>query len=134
MSNHSVTMNRDDATKRVMLAIAIGPKAIKLQYTASDGTQPLVVTTPNEYVNDVIARVNALGGCANIALAEARKFTIFTIERDDSDVDVQEDNQLNKEMSMGMFWLKAQRKKGGTFRLKNSGAKIPALQQEFAYA
>jgi hypothetical protein len=128
-------MDRDAATRRVMLSIAVGPQRVELPYTAADGSKPLVVATPNENMSAVIERVEAIGGSANIALAEARKFTIFTIEGEPAPSEPSENEAtVNKDMSMGMFWLKQKNRNGHFFRLRNAEAKFPAVSQEFAYA
>jgi hypothetical protein len=128
-------INRDDATRRVMLAIAMGPDVVSLPFEASDGTRPLVVATPNEDVSDVLKRVAAAGGGANIALAEARKFTIFMITSESIEAIPEAADEVNKDMSMGMFYLRMSRggKRTGTFKVKNVAATIPSLRREFAY-
>jgi len=135
MNSHSVGMSRDSATKRVMLAVAVGPSRVELPFTAADGSKPLVITTPNENVSDVIERIEAVGGSANIALAYAQNFTIFTITRDSGKARPTADAEVyNKELSMGMFYLRARNKRGGKFRVNDSEAIIPAGNREFAYA
>lgn len=117
-----------------MLSIAIGAKRIALPFTAQDGSKPLVVATPNEYVSEVIKRVEAVGGSANVALAEARKFTIFIIEGEANDAPMDDRQDVSDDMSMGMFWLKAKVKRSSQFRIRNAEAKFPATKQEFAYS
>ncbi len=129
-------MNIDDAIRRVMTAIAIGDDVVNLSYTAPDGTQPLIVTTPNEYLSDVIARVEAVGGSANVALARARSFSLFVIrgegERAAHDA---ESDELNKELSMGMFYLRAQRRgPRGMFSVKRETSADMSGARDFAYA
>jgi hypothetical protein len=129
-------MNRDDATRRVMMSIATRFPRIQLPYVAPDGSKPLVVATPNENVSDVIERVKAAGGSANIALAEARRFRIFVIEGELGSESPSEDHEdINNEMSMGMLWLKTQSRKSGLYKLKGAEAKkVPVANREFAYA
>jgi hypothetical protein len=137
----SAGMNRHVATRRVMKSIAVGPRVVSLPFTAPDGSKPLVVTTPGEYLSAVIERVMALGGSANVALADAKGFSIFVIE---SDADAEEgpvDDLFNDDMSMGMFHIKTRTRSHGrgsrdaTFRLRGAEvARIPAVASEFAYA
>ena len=135
MSNHAIGMNRDDATRRVMTAIAVGPKRVVLPFTAADGSKPLVVTTPNEYLSTVIERIDAVGGSANVALAEARRFTIFMIERQREFVESEDsDQEVNQDLSMGMFYIHAARNRSSNFTIRDARALIPAKRQEFAYA
>ena len=111
---------------------------MNLPYTAEDGTKPLVVTTPGEYISSVVARVDELGGSANIALAEARKFTVFAME--DESTSASDDDarleEVNKDMSMGMFWLKASSRahRSSTWKLRNSGTVVPSRSEAFLYA
>jgi len=126
-------LDRDEAVRRVALAIAVGPATVDLPYEGPDGSRPLVVTTPNEYLSAVIERVEAVGGSANIALAFAKNFTVFTITRKTDDTKVED--ELNRDISMGMFHLRAQAKRRqGSFRLRNAAANISQSVGEFAYA
>ena len=122
-----------------MKSIAVGPREVNLPFIAPDGSRPIVVATPNEHVSSVLARVEAAGGTANVALAEAQRFTVFVIRGTDGD-NPSEDGELtevvNKDLSMGMLWLRASRKRSGkaNYRLRDGASIAPAQSQEFAYA
>ena len=128
-------MSRDDATRRVMKAIALKNPQVQLPYTAEDGTHPLVVALPSELISDVVGRVVSVGGHSNIAIAFATNFYLIVIDSDgrkktDGEMEVTQD------ISMGMFLLKLQGHPNQSVRLrfKNIEAEAPSTQQELEYA
>lgn len=132
-------MNRHSAARRVLKSIAVGPKKINLPFTAPDGSKPIVVATPAEYLSDVIARVEAAGGSANVVLAEAKSFVVFTLMGSESDTVDDAVESVNTDMSMGMLWLKynAQRKKSGSkvrYTMNSHQAVMPVSSEHFEYS
>lgn len=139
MNSRAVGMDRHTAAKRVMKSIAVGPKKVDLPFTAEDGSKPLVVTTPGEYLSVMIERVRAAGGSANVALAEARGFTVFAVIGLPSGPGAgAETKDVNEDMSVGMFWLrhKARKKRDAkiSYRLTAGDAVVTSPAQEFSYA
>ena len=135
MTSRIGAMSRDDATRRVMKAIATKNPSVRLPYAAEDGTKPLVVALPSELISDVITRVTSIGGHSNIAIAFATNFYLIIlhsqgIESSDAEMEVTQD------ISMGMFLLKLQQHPGQLvgLRFKNIEAASPSTQQELAYA
>jgi len=126
-------MNRHEATRRVMRSIMRPDSKVRLRYVASDGSRPVVVCTPNEYLSDVAKRIEAVGGSANVVLAEVKRFKIMVIESvpDDSPV---ESEGVNAEISMGMFYIRAKAKgrRSGTFHI--GGVNVESTEQAFDYA
>ncbi|WP_203138420.1 hypothetical protein [Microbacterium sp. JZ31] len=129
-------MNRHEATRRVVAAIAFGPQEVGLPYVAPDGSQPLVVATPAEYLSDVLVRVDAVGGSANVALAEVKRFSIFTITKAMTAVDASEEStdHLNSDMSMGMFKIKYTGRRKSHFAVKGVDVEVNSEASSFAYA
>lgn len=130
-------MNRHEATRRVVTAIAIGRAKVQLPYVADDGSQPLIVTTPGEYLSEVMKRVEAVGGGANIALAEVNSFFVFEIAAArGSEPAIENDpaDHLNADMSMGMFKIKYTGRKDALFSVKGVGVEVRSGASSFAYA
>ncbi|QNE44963.1 hypothetical protein F1C15_15085 [Frigoribacterium sp. NBH87] len=117
-----------------MSTIATYPSPITLQYTAEDGSQPLVVTTPNEYLSEVIARMKALGGSANIALAKAKSFQLGSLEYAGESEEFAGVDVVNHDMSMGMLFMKLERGTLGPFTVRAAGVTASADVRAFAYA
>lgn len=125
-------MNRHEATRKVLMSLAFSGAESRLSYVAPDGSRPIVVCTPNEYLGEVTQRVDALGGAANLILAETNRFRAMVIETvpDDS---AGEPEDVNGDISMGMFWIRTQRRKdrNALFHIAGVGVSSP---QSFAYA
>jgi hypothetical protein len=67
-------MSHDNATSRIMKAIAVKSPQLPLAHTAAGGSQPLVAALASELNRDVIARVQSMdvrsiGGHSNVAIA-----------------------------------------------------------------
>ena len=118
-----------------MLEIAIGNSVVNLPYTAEDGSQPLVITTPAEYLSEVISRIELAGGAANVVIAYAKTFHVFSIKGDKlANVLKEHDpDEVNNDMSMGMFFMRSSRKGEGWFRLAGTNVESSAPRQ-FAYS
>lgn len=131
-------MNRHEATRRVMKTMALRSAAV-LPIVSEDGSRPLVVTTPNEYLSEVLKRIEAVGGSASVALAETKQFFVFAIEGTGTrglDAEFGPSDPLNGDMSMGMFHIRySQAKKHGrSFHLKGSGLTVSLEANEVQYA
>lgn len=131
-------MNRHEATRCVMKTMAM-QAAGGLPILLDDGSRPLVVTTPSEYLSDVVKRIEAVGGSASVALAETKQFVVFTIERTGTnagDDQSEPSDPLNDDMSMGMFHLRYSqaKKQGRSFHLKGSGLTVSLEANEVQYA
>lgn len=119
-----------------MRTIAQGGEAVRLPYTANDGTKPIVVTTPAESVEDVMIQVKRAGGHANVAVALAKQFRIIVMF---SDLPEQPKNDLevNRDMSMGMFLIhvgrtKKNRASFGWRQADQAPAMVPSAPFEYA--
>ncbi|HWU30178.1 MAG TPA: hypothetical protein VN041_13935 [Microbacterium sp.] len=126
-------MNRHEATRRVMHSIMRPDSAVKLRYVAADGSRPVVVCTPGEYLSDVTKRIDAVGGSANVIMAEVRRFKVMVIEAVPDGVEADSEG-VNAELSMGMFYLRANSKarRTGTFHI--GGVNVDSATQAFEYA
>lgn len=126
-------MNRHEATRRVMMSLTAPGGSDRLRFVAPDGSRPIVVCTPNEYLSDVLQRVDALGGSANVVLAEMKRFQVMTIGSNPVDAVDDESQSVNPDVSMGMFWIRASRsgKRLSTFHLAGVDVTAPLA---FAYA
>lgn len=126
-------MNRHEATRRVMKNIMRPDSKVVLRYVAPDGSRPVVVCTPNEYLSDVAQRIEAVGGSANVVMAEVKRFKIMVIESvpDDSQGEAE---GVNAEISMGMFYIRAKGRgrRSGTFQI--GGVNVESAEQAFEYA
>lgn len=123
---------RIELTKRVMKTIGCSAEPVELM-KLEDGTSPLVVALPNEYVSDVFDRVTALGGQANIAVAYAKHFQTLTLT--DRSVTAGE-LEVNRDLSMGMLLIKMSRNPGKTIRVKvrDSAVALPQIETKLEYA
>lgn len=126
-------MNRHEATRRVMMSLSAPGGSQRLRYVAPDGSRPIVVCTPNEYLSDVLARVDALGGAANLVLAEVKRFHVLTITSAEVDeAEGAKSQSVNPDVSMGMFWIRtSQTSRRNVFHLAGIDATKPV---SFAYA
>lgn len=104
-----------------------------LSYVAPDGSKPIVVCTPNEYFSDVTARVKAVGGSANVVLAEVNRFRVMVLESIPGEV-TSESEGVNADLSMGMLFLRmsSNRNKRGLIHI--AGVSVNSGSREFAYA
>ena len=127
-------MNRHEATRRVMMTLAFTNADSKLRYVADDGSRPIVVCTPGEYLSDVTKRVDAVGGAANLILAEVKQFQMMTIETASDDEASEADTEaVNADISIGMFWIRAGRHQTGESFFRLAGVDVTA-PQAYAYA
>ncbi len=134
MTSRSGALSRDDATRRVMKTVAHTFASEPLPFQLEDGTQPLVVALPSEYISEIVNRVISIGGKANIAVAFNDHFTTIVLGDDaKQSMDVLE---INQDLSMGMFLIKLQQNPGKSMRLKFRGvdANVPESSLELAYA
>ncbi|MDR6572332.1 hypothetical protein J2X60_000968 [Curtobacterium sp. 320] len=98
-----------------------------------DGSSPLVVALPNEYVSEVFDRVRELGGNANIAIAFAKDFQVMTL----SDRAVSHGElEVNHDLSMGMLLIKMSKNPGKTIRIsvRESAVALPQIETKMQYA
>ncbi|WP_300265882.1 hypothetical protein [Microbacterium sp.] len=127
-------MNRHEATRRVMRKLMQPESKSRLRVVADDGSTPIVVCTPNEYLSDVIARVDLIGGRANVVYAEVKRFRVFSIRAVENDgSDQSETTGHNADMSMGMFMIKHVAAGKNVFRVK-SGAELAVSPAEGAFS
>ena len=134
MTARSGALSRDDATRRVMKTVARTFDREPLPLTLEDGTQPLVVALPSEYISEIVGRVISIGGSANVAVAFNDHFTTIVLANNGSpSMDVLE---INQDLSMGMFLIKLERNPGKSMRLKfrDVDANVPDASLELAYA
>ena len=62
----SAVSPRIEASKRIMRTLGVRPVPL---VTLDDGSSPIVVALPNDYASEVLARVRAVGGSANVTVA-----------------------------------------------------------------
>lgn len=134
MTARSGALTRDDATRRVMKTVARTFDSEPLPLRLEDGTQPLVVALPSEYISEIVNRVVSIGGQANVAVAFNDHFTTIVLgNKADQSMHVLE---INQDLSMGMFLIKLQQNPGKSMRLKfrDVDANVPEASLELAYA
>jgi len=134
MTVRSGALTRDDATRRVMKTVARTFESEPLPLRLGDGTQPLVVALPSEYISEIVNRVISIGGQANVAVAFNDHFTTIALgNKTAQSVHVLE---INQDLSMGMFLIKLQQNPGKSMRLKfrDVDANVPEASLKLAYA
>lgn len=133
MSERLGAITRDEATKRVLKAIGRHSPRIQL-FANAEGVSPIVVALPNEHVSEVVARVRAVGGRANVAVAYAKTYSLIqmgaAIRSNEGAVVV------NQDLSMGMLLIKLERNPGKSllFRFRDIETDVPVGSSELAYA
>jgi hypothetical protein len=126
-------MNRHEATRRVMMTLSQPGSETKIPFVAPDGSRPIVVCTPGEYLSEVTKRVDAVGGAANLVLAEVKQFqsmTIETVQYEGAEADAED---VNADISMGMFWIRARGRRGKQSLFHIAGVDV-STPQAFSYA
>lgn len=123
---------RSEASKRVMRTLAIRTPKIALTRDET-GNAPIIVTLPNEYASEVLARVRTIGGLANVVIAYAKYFEIMTIRPEGK---AQGELIINQDLSMGMLMIRVKENHGKTVRLRirDEEVDVPAPSMEFDYA
>lgn len=124
--------------RKVMKRIADGPTRVNLPYQAPDGSFPIVIAFPNENMSDVAARVEATGDRANLVIASTKSFRVVVmshVPNEASEADSETD-VINKELSLGMFLLKYDRriKKETTFAFRDVNVVVPEEDLAVSYA
>jgi hypothetical protein len=128
-------MNRHEATRRVLRRLGSPDSKITLSVKAEDGSFPIVVCTPGEYLSEVLERVNLVGGSANVVLAEVKSFQVFSLHKGQGDHPSGKATGLNADLSMGMFLIKHRGKGKAYFRV-TSGEEVSVSKSyaDLAYA
>ena len=135
MTNRTGTLSRDDATRRVMKTLALTNSPASFPHRLADGSTPIVVALPNEYVSDVMNRVSSMGGNANVAVAFRDHFQTVvlgtSLKGNESEV-----VEINQDISMGMFLIRVTANPGKRmrFRFRNINADVPEVSLEMAYS
>lgn len=93
----------------------------------------MIVCLPNDYVSEVISRVEGAGGVATVAVAFAKGYRLLRMGRSSVTSGVVE---INEDLSMGMLLIRVDNNKGSTlrFRFRNVDTSIPESTPELAYA
>ncbi len=135
MNARNGALTRDDATRRVMKSLARPHTAGALSLRLDDGTRPVVVALPYEKVSEVVARVRAIGGKANVAVAHAQNFHTLVMDLEGRSSTSRPVVEITQDLSMGMFVLKveANPSKSILFRFQGIEAGVPVASQEMAY-
>jgi hypothetical protein len=106
----------------------------KIQLTRDEtGNAPIIIALPNEYASEVLSRVRAVGGLANVAIAYAEYFEIMTIRPDGR---AEGELIISQDLSMGMLILRIKKNPGKLVRLRirDEEVDVPAPSMEFDYA
>ncbi|MFJ4166274.1 hypothetical protein ACIPY5_12020 [Microbacterium sp. NPDC089698] len=127
-------MNRHEATRRVMQSIFRRGTENALRYVAPDGSRPVVVCTPNEYLSEVSKRVDAAGGSANVVLAETKRYSIIIMESVAGDAEDVGSEAVNADISMGMFFIRAKSRRGKANIFHIGSVNAESQIQAFDYA
>lgn len=123
---------RIEASKRIMRTLGTKVPAVPLA-TIADGSAPIVVSFPNDYASEVLARVLAVGGTANVTVAFKDYFEIIKFQ---SSIKTQAQIIINRDLSMGMLLIRIKENPGVAVRLhiRDEQVDVPLLETEFAYA
>ncbi len=76
---------------------------------AEDGSSPIVVAFPNDYASEVLARVRAVGGSANVTIAFKDYFEIIKFQ---SSIKAEAQIVINRDLSMGMLLIRIKENPG----------------------
>jgi len=135
MTTQSQTIARGSQIRKIMARISNGPTQVRMPYQAPDGSYPIVIAFPNEYMSQVFGRVKAYGGTANLVYADTKSFRVLMIEGGDGAEEGDADTTINRELSLGMFMIKYGRQTGTkTFRFGNVSVSTPSDSAAVAYA
>lgn len=137
MTAQSEAIRRGSITQKVMTSIAVGPARVHFPLRADDGSYPLVIALQSDYMSDVVKRVEAVGGRANVAVAKANSFQIIEIGQVSPGVgsEIADESNINKELSVGMFMLKHAHvgPNGTRFRFNSISVDVSADSRELEY-
>lgn len=102
-----------------------------LKVRREDGTAPVVVALLDDCVGDVNARVTAVGGCANVILAERDGFMIWSWDVDG--IESIETIDVHHDSTMGMLriWLAQNPDAVASFNVLASAAHAKELAYQF---
>jgi hypothetical protein len=119
-------------SKRIMRTLGTIFPAVPL-VQIEDGTSPIVVVFPNDYASEVIARVRAVGGSANVTVAFKDYFEIIKFQ---PGIKAEAQIIINSDISMGMLLIRIKENRGKAVRLhiRDEEVDVPLLETEFAYA
>lgn len=76
-----LAITRGDVTRRVLGMMRRQRFLRELPVAESDGDRPLVVCLESDRVSDAVRRVEAIGGRANVVVADTEGFVIVAMER-----------------------------------------------------
>lgn len=120
------------ANKRVLVSVMRSGR--ELPFRADDGSRPLIVALPNDYLSVILDRVRAAGGAANVAIADMRSFKIVVLRTHDEPVE-NGGEEYDDDMSMGMFSIRTSSQRGArSFHLSGVRAGMSSATDALAYA
>lgn len=124
-------ISRDTATRRILKSLALG--RYDQLYVAEDGSRPIVISTPDEHISEVLSRVAAIGGKANVAIAFAKHFSVMILGGGGTSAG---EITISRDLSMGMLLLRVEQNPGKRVRLRfrDVDTDIPVGQLELEYA
>lgn len=118
-------LRRNEATQRIMKALARLVATEPLPVRLDDGSTPVVVAVPEEPVQDMLARLHRAGGAANVVVDYVDSFYVasfFSSALPAAAVGDPADVHNNSNVGMLIDWLLAQPHGAGAFRM--NGARL----------
>lgn len=126
-------MTISTASQRVLAAVYTRRKP--LPFTNADGSVPLVVALPRDYLSATLDRVRDAGGSANVAVADTKGYKVVVLEIDEVADEDEGGDEYPDDMSMGMFMIRLGSRRGeSTFRLSGVRAGLSSASGLLAYA
>jgi hypothetical protein len=123
----------DQATRRVMQAVARRVAHNPLPIRLEDGTSPIVVALPTDTVEAIDARLARAGGSANIMVAFPDKIMLITALTAEYDNDIA-DVAPNSTVEMLIEWLQSTTTGTGSIRLREPRHSLPRVEElEYAF-
>ena len=127
---------RTKRTIQVMKTLALHQHS-PLPFQSAEGTFPIVVALPSDYVSDVVARIRRVGGSANLAVASANAFELYGFSSTGQPSAIKP-IVINQDLSMGMLAIRIKKNPGRSVRLvfRDTDTNIPEPdnKMQFSYA
>jgi hypothetical protein len=123
---------RIERTKQVMRAVGGRNEPVKLM-KLDDGSSPLIVALPSDYISRVIGQVHRVGGSANVIVAYPNHFELLALQ---DGAPTQGELIISHDLSMGMLSIRLQANPGKRVRLRfeDTDIEVPQFELEMQYA
>ncbi len=125
-----LTLRRNEATQRIMKALARLVATEPLPVRLDDGSSPVVIAVPEEPVKDMLDRLHRAGGAANVVIDYVDSFSVVSFYSSDipnAASDDPADVHHNSNVGMLIDWIHAQPDGSAAFRMNGSEAPAPSM-------